>query len=207
MIGLVGAAVVHASSGGPGRGAGRNGNKMAAKLSVLGRSCVVASLVSAAALGGCDDGTRRWPWTRQTEAAKRVPYPINLLLPKRIEISRAFTGTRLFAKTGARGVEVNVKVLDAYGDATKAFGHFRFSLYAFRHNNTNRRGKLLHTWDVRLTDAKKNRVHWYKVAHTYRFQLECRRALPTGQKFVLEAIFTSPFTERLTGERTLIAGQ
>jgi len=140
------------------------------------------------------------------EGSVKVPQPINYLLPKAISI-HPFTGMRNFDEAGGlRGIDVRVEAKDAFGDAGKAFGKFLFQLYEFRPQNSDPKGTLIMTWEEDLLDAQKNLLHW-NIHRTYEFKLLWNSPIPVGQKFVLEVIFSSPFTQRLTDERVFISGQ
>ncbi len=135
-----------------------------------------------------------------------VPPTLNLLLPKKIRI-HPFTGTRTFEEAGnITGLDVRIKALDPYGDTTKAFGDFRFELYSFMPNSTERKAGKLVTWEVPLTDSSDNFNHWNRINRAYEFKLQWK-GIAAGQRYVLVAIFTSPYTERLFAERIFIAGQ
>jgi len=138
-----------------------------------------------------------------------VPEPINLLLPRRITIHPAFTGTgRLGGKAdGPRGLEVRVKALDAYGDPVKAFGDFRFVLYTYRHLDQNPKGQKLVIWDERLLEPKKNQRHWDAISQSYKFFLQWDHEMPPGRRYLLEAFFASPFTDRFFDELVFTSGQ
>jgi len=140
-------------------------------------------------------------------AAKSVPEPIHLLLPTAIRI-HPFTGTRTFDDSGGiKGVEVRVEALDAYGDATKAFGNFHFALHAYQPAAADERGKQIATWDESLLEPRKNLLHWDNITRTYRFKLQWYKPIPVGSKFVLAAAFDSPFTERKFAQRVFVSGQ
>jgi len=51
----------------------------------------------------------------------------------------------------------------------------------------------------------KNQLHWDAITQSYKFNLRYREPLVIGQQYVLEVYFTSPFTERLSAERTFAA--
>ena len=141
--------------------------------------------------------------TRQTA----VPKPIHLLLPRKIRI-HSFTGTRTFHEAGGvNGIDVHIDMLDAFGDATKAFGHFRFELHEFVPNQPDPKGRRVAVWEVPLLDAKKNLVHWSNITRKYTFKLQWDAPIAVGSKFVLVAVFSSPFTERLFSERVFISGE
>jgi len=136
-----------------------------------------------------------------------VPSPINLLLPRKIRI-HPFTGTRTFDQAGGiRGIDVRIEALDATDDSTKAYGDFRFELYAFRPNSLDPKGKLLAVWDVSLSKPQENLLHWDSIIRAYKFKLQWDQPIPVGRRFVLVAIFSSPFTERLFDQRVFVAGQ
>ena len=171
---------------------------------------------SVAAPAGCrPEQMSQWDWKLLVPASKaqgasrrkEVPYPINLLLPEEIKID-SFTGTRTFDKAGGiRGIDVRVKALDAYGDVTKAFGKFRFELYRFRANNTDPKGDPLGLWHVDLSEPRVNVRHWSDIPPGYKFRLKWSRSIPVGKQFVLVAVFSSPFTERLFDQRVFVSGQ
>jgi hypothetical protein len=137
-----------------------------------------------------------------------VPEPIHLLLPQRIRI-HPFTEARTFDESGGvRGVEVRIEALDAYGDATKAFGQFRFELYRFRPQSPDPKGPRVVAWPaIDLVDPEANAIHWDSVTRTYEFRLQWGRSIPVDYKFVLVAVFDSPFTERMFNERVFVTGE
>lgn len=136
-----------------------------------------------------------------------VPPPLDVLLPTKIRI-HPFTGTRTFEEAGnIDGLDVRIEALDAYGDATKAFGNFRFELHSFMPNSTERKAGRLVTWEVPLTDPKANFIHWNSINRAYEFKLQWAKGIAGGQRYVLVAIFASPYTKRLFAERVFVAGQ
>ncbi len=137
----------------------------------------------------------------------KVPAPLQLLLPKAIRV-HPFTGTRTFDEAGGvKGIDVRVEALDAYGDATKAFGKFNFALYQYQANSPNPRGPRVATWEEDLMDPEKNLIHWDSITRAYAFKLQWYRAIPVGQKFLLAVDFSSPFTARKFTERVFVSGQ
>jgi hypothetical protein len=162
---------------------------------LLGAGLLLAS-------AGCNQ-----PGLFQSSAAAKVPSPINLLLPQRIHI-HPFTGMKTFdAAGGVKGIDVRVEALDAYGDATKAFGDFRFELYAFRPQNPDPKGRLIASWSEPLLDPKVNALHWWNVSRTYVFKLQCEQPIAIGQQYVLLATFSSPYSDRKFAQRVITAGQ
>ena len=137
----------------------------------------------------------------------KVPAPLHLLLPRAIRI-HPFTGTRTFDEAGGvKGIDVRVEALDAYGDATKAFGKFHFVLYQYQPDSPSPRGPRVATWEEDLLDPEKNLVHWDAITRAYAFKLQWYRAIPVGQKFILAVDFSSPFTARKFDERVFVSGQ
>lgn len=136
-----------------------------------------------------------------------VPKPLDLLLPKAISI-HPFTGTQTDnAKGGNKAIEARIKALDGFGDPTKAFGRFRFSLHVYRRYSVNQKGKRLAAWEEQLLEPEKNRRHWDPISQTYKFNLQWDQALTPGTQYVLEVYFISPFTEQLFDERVFVAGK
>ena len=172
----------------------------------IGRIGSVAALLLAVA--GCD-GQR--PGLLDAPAAPpagdvEVPAPLDLLLPREVRI-HSFTGTRTFDQQGGgvRGIDVRVEAIDAFGDSTKAFGEFRFEMYAI--GAGGRVGKQLTVWQESVLDVEKNMLHWDPISRAYRFKLQWDRSIPVGRRFLLKAVFISPFTERLFAEREFVSGE
>ena len=134
-----------------------------------------------------------------------VPAPIDLLLPRQVEI-HPFTQTAAF-DTGGGGIHARVKALDAFGAETRAFGKFRFELYDFRPQNQDTKGLRLGQWTEDLSHPENNLTHWDRHTRSYEFKLAWDHEIPTGRELILVVLFTSRFTERLIDERKLIAGE
>ena len=178
---------------------------------LLASGVVLLAIAGVGSSVGCNGAPApRWDWWRHRLPAGTgktlVPYPVNLLLPDEIRID-SFTGARTFDEAGGvRGIDVRVKAIDAFGDVTKAFGTFRFELYRFRPNNADPKGAPVKQWRVDLLDPKANARHWNDIPPGYEFHLTWGRSVPVGSKFVLAAIFSSPFTERKFDERVFLSG-
>ena len=177
------------------------------------------AMVSLAA--GCGD-TSNWfggtssppPPAATTQPAERkytqidVPQPVNLLLPKSINI-HPFTVIRTFDQAGGiRGVDVRVEAFNAFHETTKAFGSFRFEVHTYKQNSLDPKGELSGIWEIEpsLLDPRENLRYWSRSQQMYGFKLQWDKPIPVGQKFVLVAVFTSPFTERLSAERVFTSG-
>ena len=178
-----------------------------------GRIAIAWVLAAAAgawpALSGCSGGSlgAGGP-TPPKGTTQPVPAPINLLLPRSIQFQGFTGGPRpLEASGGARGIEVHIAAKDSFGHAAKAFGDFRFELYDFRPNAADPRGPRLAVWDVSTSDPRVNRDHWNEVHRTYEFRLGWDQPVGIGHKLVLEAVFSSPFTERLFAQHIFVAGE
>ena len=181
---------------------------------------VLAALLAMAGLAaGCGNvgrwfggGSRPQPTTQPAVREYTridVPQPVNLLLPKSINI-HPFTKTRTFDQSGGiRGVDVRVEAYNAFREATKAFGSFRFEVYTFKSNSLEPRGELRGIWEVEpsLLDPRENLRYWNRSQQMYEFKLQWNQPIPVGRKFVLVAVFTSPFTQRLTAERVFTSGE
>ncbi len=165
---------------------------------LLGRILFAAVLVAPAA------GCRPKGW-QEPKLKGEIPPPINLLLPKTMDI-HPFTQTGTFDKGGS-GLHARIQARDAYGDPTKAFGDFRFELYEFRPLHQNHKGARLGRWEVKLSQPEQNMKHWDRLTRSYKFKLRWDQRLPTGRRVILVAVFTSRFTPRITAEREIIAGE
>ena len=166
--------------------------------------CMLVALVTA---GGCNEYdwklAGKGPISRDPQL---VPRPIDLMLPKSILV-HPFTGRTFDEAGGIRGIDVNIKAVDFYGDETKAFGDFRFEMYEHRPNSLDPKGNQIASWDEALLEPKKNLLHWDKLTRMYIFKLQWDRPIPIGKRVVLVVTFSSPFTSRLTAERVFISGQ
>ena len=175
------------------------------------RFAIIISALLIPALLGCSS-SEKGSWSFGTKAPpsdrpQSIPEPINLLLPASIRL-HPFTGTRTFDENGGiRGVDVRIEAMDHLGDATKAFGEFRFEMYKFVANSQDPKGDLIATWAEDVLSPKKNLLHWDKITRTYEFKLQWNKPIPVGNRFVLLATFKSPFTERMYAERVFISGQ
>ena len=175
-------------------------SRIAATGGLIGTVAVVLAALSA---GGCK-GLDLWP---NDAVRQEVPKPLDLLLPQKIRL-HPFTGTRVFsADGGITGIDVRIEAMDAYDDTGKAFGDFRFELYAYDPYQSDHKGKQLAIWPVDINDPKVNRTHWNSISRTYQFKLAWKHPIPVGQKFVLRAVFQSRFTQRLFDERVFVSGQ
>lgn len=165
-------------------------------------AATVAILACAALLtAGCDHG----PVIHDD-----VPRPLHLLLPREMKFHFFTKTNRTFDEQagGVRGMEVYLQMLDAYDDANKAFGTFRIEMYRHQPHAEDPRGEQVAIWTIDLTQAETNLRHWDGNARAYRFRLEWARGVPVGQRFVLVAVYSSPFREdRLTAQQVFISGE
>ncbi len=170
---------------------------------LIQRTAPVAALL-VVAVCGCELPP---PTAPQTLVSQPVPSPVNLLLPQKIRI-HSFTRTGELGEDGdgVRGIDVRIQAMDAYDDATKAFGKFRFELFRFRPNSSDPKGPRLAVWTVDVGRFEENRRHWNSIMRTYQFKLGWDEPVPVGQKLVLTATFDSPFSNRLFHEYVFVSG-
>ncbi|MCL2700380.1 MAG: hypothetical protein FWE88_01655 [Phycisphaerae bacterium] len=165
----------------------------------------VAVLTLAGILGGCGPTPNVIdPYIQGPKAAQgKVPRPVDLLLPQKIRI-HPFTALRTLEDRNVMGIEARIEALDAFGDPTKAFGDVRFELYAYRANSLESKGDLLNVWSVSIADANNNLLHWDRVTRAYLFKLELTQQAEPADRYVLVAIFDSPYTQRLFAEHVMM---
>jgi len=174
---------------------------------VKASSCLVGLLVLCSLPVGCNsDGWRFGTKSPISREKQEIPQPISLLLPKSIRV-HPFTGRTFDEAGGISGIDVRIEALDAYGDATKAFGDFRFEMYHHVANSLDPKGAMIAIWEESLLEPKKNLLHWDKTTRLYTFKLQWDRPVPVGKRLVLVASFDSPFTERLTDQWEFVSGQ
>lgn len=168
---------------------------------------LAAALLAAGLMGGCQNNAGAGSLLGE-QATHGVPDPINLTLPHAIVI-HPFTGAnRTFdPKGGIKGIEVQIMAKDAYGDATKAYGDFKFELYEYKNVQSDPRGERIAVWEASVEDGKDNRVHWSELSRMYEFRLQWGQAVPVGQKLVLTATFSSRYTDRLFNQYVFAAGE
>ena len=158
-------------------------------------------------LAGCD--WARWSGRGTSDTIERVniPAPINALLPQKIEV-HPFTRIGLLSeKDNIRGIDLCIRAVDSYGDATKAFGKFRFELYQFKPSSPDPKGALLAVWNENIETLNENRRYWDNISRTYRFKLAWDKQTLPGEKFVIVVIFQSKYSDRLFAQRVISAGQ
>ncbi len=165
---------------------------------------ILLSVLVASAGLGCDNGSRIFKGG-QPSHVEQIPAPIDLLLPKTLEI-HPFTQTASFDDSPG-GIHARIQARDAFGDPTKAFGTMRFELYDFKTQNQNQRGARLGQWEISIAQPDRNLTHWNRHFRSYEFKLGSNIAFATGKQMILVATFISPFTPRLSTERRIIAGE
>lgn len=168
---------------------------------------VVVTVAAVVFCAGCETDLAKILPTKGGEPAstQKVPEPINLLLPKTLEI-HPFTQTSTF-QDGSSGIHARIQARDAYGDPTKAFGDFRFDLYEFRPQNQGKRGARLEQWNNKLSLPEINLTHWDRHTRSYEFRLSSNHKLKPGSRLIFVATFSSHFTPRITAEREIVVGE
>jgi hypothetical protein len=146
---------------------------------------VMCMLLAAACAPGCGDAT-------PPAGGVEVKPPLSYMLPHEIRI-HPFTGLRTLDKD-FRGLEVRMEAMDAYQDTTKAFGTFRFELYAFKPYSSNPKGALIESWEVDLMNSRENVIRWDPITRSYVFRLGLNESVPAGRRLVLTAAFESPYS-------------
>ena len=162
------------------------------------------AVLAAGVLGGCQSSPNVIdPYLAGPQAAQgKVPRPVDLLLPQKIRI-HPFTTLHTLEDRNVRGIEARVEALDAFGDPTKAFGDVRFELYDYRPNSPDNKGKRLNVWQVGIGDPGSNMAHWDHVTRSYLFKLELTKQTEPAERYVLVAVFASPYTQRLFAEHVM----
>ena len=80
-------------------------------------------------------------------------------------------------------------------------------MFQFARNSVDHKGKRIATWEESLLEPKKNLIHWDKITRTYEFKLQWDRPIAVGRRFVLVAVFSSPFSDRMFAERVFVSGE
>jgi len=175
---------------------------------------VALSLLASGLLAGCngqrgqmagDSGKPAGVGGGKDPAFQRVavPAPLNELLPKAIRIHE-FTAAAELPK-GKQGIDMWIQVNDGFDSRNKAFGQFRFELRRLVPAEPEPAGELIRWWQIDLSDVARNKQHWQNTHMLYLFRLECDQPLVMGSRYVLVAVFDSPFTERLFTRRVFVA--
>ena len=142
----------------------------------------------------------------QTETRQAVPAPLDRLLPQKIRIHSFTRAGELDGNGGVKGIDVRIQAVDAFDDATKAFGRFRFELFRHKPNSADPCGARLAVWTVDVSNFETSRRHWNGIMRTYQFKLGWDEAVPVGRKLVLTATLESPFTDRLFDQYIFVSG-
>jgi hypothetical protein len=187
-----------------------------ARQNIQGDAAVLRGLLAGWALAaltflgsGCDgNANTAWLPTKggPQPGEQHVPAPIDLLLPATLDI-HPFTQTATFP-AGDMGLHARVQTRDSFGDPTKAFGDFRFEMFLVLPDQPGQRGPRVAQWEVSIADPEQNLLHWDRHTRSYEFKLGglSPGRLRTGTRLLLVATFSSRFTNRITAEREIIAG-
>ena len=120
--------------------------------------------------------------------------------PAQMRINETFTRLRdADGDERADFVEVNVELLDAYGDATKGGGTLSLDLHEYAAAGTDVRGERVgesQTYDLAGVEAQ--RRHWQPVVRLYRFRLP--QEVEEG-RYLLSAVYRPSVAETEAGEQ------
>lgn len=110
--------------------------------------------------------------------------------PVEMRINPTFTRFRSFdADLRPDGIEADVELRDAFGDATKAGGSLYFELFHYTPEGADVRGEQIGSpagYDLSTMGAQRD--HWQNIVRSYRFRLPWT-ALDPGQRYVLSATY------------------
>ena len=129
------------------------------------------------------------------------------MLPEQIRI-HPFTGVRTIDKQNSvSAIDARIEVLDHFGDSTKAFGTFRFELFAYRAHESDPRGQRLAVWSENIENPNTNFSRWDSISRTYKFRLVSDKPILPSQRFVLVSVFSNPYGPRLFDQRVFVSGE
>lgn len=128
---------------------------------------------------------------------------LRLLLPQEIDI-QAFTKVRSWDGDDIPdGLEVVVRPVDYAGDPIKAIGSFQFELFTFRQASADPKGQRIGFWQVELLTADTQQEYWDSMTSSYMFRLAWEGPSPKPGKYVLQAVYQSPYDYRCFDEMVL----
>lgn len=122
-----------------------------------------------------------------------------MLGPEQLRINPTFT------RLADEGVQIDVELIDAFGDPTKGAGQLTFALFEYEASGDSIRGEAVgapETFD--LSTVQGQRDHWQSVVRTYRVVLR-RPGLDASQPYLLEATYrpSGPDEPRLFDQQVL----
>jgi hypothetical protein len=149
---------------------------------------------------GCGKGIDRVP----TEAEKVAD--LRLMLPNKVEIE-PFTSIRSFDDDEMPdGILLVLRPVDSFGDPVKAAGHFYFELWTEQLASGERKGERLAFWERDIANESDMRLYWTH-AQMFEFQLawtgQGSGKIQPGRKFILRAVWRTPWNETVSDEYKL----
>jgi hypothetical protein len=149
---------------------------------------------------GCRQGIDRVP-CEQDKIAQ-----LQLMLPCKIEI-QPFTSIRSFDEDDIPdGILLVLRPVDSLGDPVKAAGQFYFELWTFVEASGEPKGERLAFWERCINTEQDMRLYWTH-AQMFEFQLawvgQGAGKIEPGKKFVLRAVWRTPWDTTLTDEYIL----
>lgn len=130
-----------------------------------------------------------------------APEAIQDTLPEKITIHSFSEPQTDSSGKKISSIDLRLVAEDAYGDATKALGTFRFEMYSFRRHNLDPRDERITTWTIQALEKQTNTLYYDDISRMYRFNLRLPQAIPADKRFVIVAVFQSPYTKRLMDTR------
>ncbi len=107
----------------------------------------------------------------------------------------------------ARGLEVRVRLKDAFDDPVKALGSFRVQLYEYVPRSLETRGPEHGNWLINILSEQDIRKYYDVIDRSYRFPLKVEHGLGTA-KIIVEVTYYLPdgSGDKMFGKRTITVG-
>lgn len=157
------------------------------------------TLLFVPALAGCLNPTTGTDQANREQA-------LTLLMPSRIEIVEPFTRVKSFDQDVAPdGIELLLQAVNSLENpGLMIVGALQVELYQHVPASANQKGRRLEHWNVTLSSAEDQRMHWNQLTQMYEFRLGIDPgALPLDDKYVLAVTYNSPLGEHLMDEVVL----
>lgn len=108
----------------------------------------------------------------------------------------------------AKGLEVRVRLKDAFDDPVKALGSFRVQLYNFVPRSLETRGKECGNWLINILSEQDIRKYYDLIDRSYRFPLKLEHGLET-KKIIVEITYYLPdgSDDKMFAKRTIMVGE
>jgi hypothetical protein len=109
----------------------------------------------------------------------------------------------------AKGLEVRVRLKDAFDDPVKALGSFRVQLYEYVPRSLETRGGERGNWLINILSEQDIRKYYDVIDRSFRFPLKLENGLENNKKIIVEVTYYLPdgSGDKMFAKRTITVGK